>query len=92
METTSDDLHVLVSSYKHPTQDTFTLVAINDDNRSKSVTFTINNLNIISNLRAYRTSATDSAVDLGSISITDNSFTYTLPGESTTTLTGTMVR
>ncbi|MCK4794705.1 MAG: DNRLRE domain-containing protein [Desulfobacteraceae bacterium] len=85
---TSTDPHVLVSSYRHPTQNTFTLVAINDDTQERTVTFNINNLNPISSLNAYRTSTTENTESLGQILVTENSFTYTLPRESITTFTG----
>jgi len=44
--------------------------------------------NPISSLNAYRTSTTENTESLGQISVTENSFTYTLPRESITTFTG----
>jgi len=86
----SDDSNVLVSSYKHPPDNTFTIVAINDSgDRDKRVTFNINGLNSVSTLAVYRTSLTEDSVDLGPIQVTNHAFTYTLPKESTTTFSGT---
>lgn len=86
----SSDSHVLASAYKHPTDNTIAIVAINDDNSSKTVSFNIANLVQISGLNVFRTSETEDSAPLGSVSVKGNSFVYTLPQKSITTFNGSL--
>lgn len=90
IDASSDDANVLVSSFKHPTEKTFTIVAINKDTQAKTNAFNIANLNSISTLDAYRTSAMENTDNLGIVQLTNNSFSYNLPAQSITTFTGSM--
>jgi len=83
----SPDPDILVSSYKHPTDNTFTIVAINKGSSLKTVNVNISNYNSLSNLFAYRTSATENSDYLGQVSVSNNSFAYDLPNRSITTFT-----
>ncbi len=88
VDAASDDPHLLVSAYRHPEQETFTVVAINDATSERTVTFTVDNLEGIDSLEAHRTSASDDGVYVGDITVVGNSFIFTLPPESTTTFSG----
>jgi O-glycosyl hydrolase len=85
IDATSPDPDILVSSYKHPTDNTFTIVAINKGSTVKTVNIYINNYGALSNLFAYRTSLTENTDYLGQISLSNNSFSYDLPNGSITT-------
>lgn len=87
----SSDGDILVTAFKNYSDRTFTVVAINRDTLAETVSFNLSNLNPISSLNVYRTSVTENSVDLGSTSVSANSFTYTLPSESVTTFTGVEV-
>ncbi len=86
----SGDSHVLVSAFKHSTDNTVTIVAINDNPSSVDVNFNISGLASLSSLNVYRTSASEDSENKGSINLSTNSFTTTLPAESITTFTGTI--
>ena len=83
----SNDADIMATAFKHEVNNNFTIVVINRDTSNKIIDFNMSNLNPISSLNVYRTSATENSVDLGSISVSANSFTYTLPSESITTFT-----
>jgi O-glycosyl hydrolase len=88
IDATSPDPDILVSSYKHLTNNTFTIVAINKGSTVKTVNVNINNYNSLSSLFTYRTSLTENTDYLGQVSVSNNSFSYDLPYESVMTFTG----
>jgi glucuronoarabinoxylan endo-1,4-beta-xylanase len=73
-----------VSSYKDTANGRFVIVAINTGQDDISQPFTIQG-QAISQLTPYRTSATESIVQLADILVLNDSFSYTLPGLSVTT-------
>ena len=89
VESTSHDVHLLVSAYKHLTYKTFTIVAINDDTRkNKNVLFKMNKINQLSSLDVYRTSKGENSANLQPVTVAGDSFAYDLPKESITTFFG----
>jgi len=90
IDTQSGDNDVLVTSFKHNSDNTVTIVAINRKTSAESVGFNFSNISGLSNLDVIRTSATENSVNLGQVAVSNNSFTYNLPAESVTTFTGTM--
>lgn len=90
VEANSNDPNILVSAYTHSTNNTFTIVAINDSTTDKTVNFDIKSPKSISGLTAYRTSATENSIDLGKVSVMSSTFTYSLPKKSITTFTGAL--
>jgi len=90
VDATSDNSNVLVSSYKHQYDSTFTIVAINDGTTSKTVDFSISNVNLVSDLDIHRTSVSEDSVNLGQVALSSGSFTYVLLAESTTTFSGSI--
>ncbi|OGJ91505.1 MAG: hypothetical protein A2248_03640 [Candidatus Raymondbacteria bacterium RIFOXYA2_FULL_49_16] len=84
----SGDPDILVTGFNNKQNDTVTFVAINRKTNSETANFTINNLTGILNLNIIRTSQTDSSLNIGNVSVSGNSFTYDLPGQSVTTFTG----
>jgi O-glycosyl hydrolase len=85
IDAASGDPELLVSSYKHAANGTFTIVAINMGLSPKTVRFAIQNYPSLPSLGAYRTSATENSADLGPQSLAGNAFTAVLPPQSTTT-------
>lgn len=79
---------VFVTAYKNLNTGTFTIVFINKNASTASLTVKVNNITGLSNLKAIRTSATENSNELGTIALTGNTFTTTLPGSSVTTFTG----
>jgi O-glycosyl hydrolase len=84
----SDDTDIMVTTFKHQNNNDFTIVVINRDTSDKIVSFNMSNLKPVLNLNSYRSSVTENSVSLGSISVSANSFVYTLPSASITTFTG----
>ena len=81
--------NVLLSAFVHPGDGTVTVVAINKDPaQSVDVSLTLSNMSAVSGVDAFRTSAIEDGVALGSVSMTGSTFSYTLPSESITTFVG----
>jgi O-glycosyl hydrolase len=78
-----------VSAYKPPTTNTIAIVATNYDSSSHSITFTLSNAPTFSTLTPVITSSTQNMATLTGVSLTSNSFTYTLPAQSIITFSGT---
>jgi O-glycosyl hydrolase len=85
---TSDNSEILVSSYWHPPDHTFTIVAINKSNSEKPVNFKIANVQGIRILDIFRTSVSENTANLGSLGVLNNSFSYKLAAQSITTFAG----
>ena len=90
IEASSNNSDILVSSFKHPTDNTLTIVTINRENVAENVKFNLNSVNLLT-LNAYRTSANENSASLGEVDVTTNSFSYNLPAESITTFFGTLL-
>jgi O-glycosyl hydrolase len=88
VDASSDNSEILVTSYLHPLQDTFTIVAINKGSSGKTVNFNIGNVQRLRNLDIFRTSASENTANLGRLSVLNNSFSYILPAQSITTFAG----
>jgi glucuronoarabinoxylan endo-1,4-beta-xylanase len=61
------------------------VVALNTGTSSKSQTFTFQNASGISTLTPFRTSSSQHLSQLSAVTVTNNTFTYTLPAQSVTT-------
>ncbi len=81
---------VYASTYLDESTGRFTVVVINRGTGSHSTSFNISGIQGLSTLNVIRTSAAENAADLGTVSVGENSFNYTVPGESITTFTGTV--
>ena len=92
IEAASPDPDILVSGYKHPTENTFTIVAINKGSADRTVNFEIHNYSSLSSLSAYRTSLKEDTKYLGDVSVSNNSFSYVLPEGSITTFASFMLK
>jgi MYXO-CTERM domain-containing protein len=76
----SSDPEVMAVAFSHPSMNAFTVVAINTGSASKTLTLT--GTGLPATFQAFRTSAKEEAVDLGSVAAN----AITLPGSSITTL------
>jgi glucuronoarabinoxylan endo-1,4-beta-xylanase len=61
------------------------VVALNTGTSSKSQTFTFQNASGITTLTPFRTSSSQHLSQLSAVTVTNNTFTYTLPAQSVTT-------
>jgi glucuronoarabinoxylan endo-1,4-beta-xylanase len=61
------------------------IVAVNTGWSSVNQTFAVNNVTGVSSLNVHRTSASENMSSKGSVNVTNNTFTYTLPARSVTT-------
>jgi len=76
----SSDAEVMAVGFQHPTMNAVTLVAINTGSASK--TLSLLGSNLPADFHAFRTSANEDAVDLGTVAVD----AITLPASSITTL------
>jgi len=77
---------VYVTSYKG--NNNYVIVAVNSNGGSSSISFDITGATLTS-VTPYQTSASNQIAQLGAVSVSNDSFTYTLPGQSITTFVGT---
>jgi len=77
---------VFVTSYKG--NNNFVIVAVNSNSGSTSLSFPITGATLTS-VTPFQTSASNQLAELGAVSVSGNSFTYSLPGQSITTFVGT---
>jgi len=61
------------------------IVALNTGTSSKSQTFVLQNVSGVSSLTPIRTSSSQHLAQLSAVTVTNNTFTYTLPAQSVTT-------
>lgn len=81
---------VYVSSYKDDASGKYVTVAVNQNTSgSNSIDFKINGSLAGSTVTPYRTSSTENLAQLTDISVTNGTFTATLPANSVTTFVGT---
>lgn len=77
---------VYVTSYKG--NNNYVIVAVNANSGSSSIDFSMSGASLTS-MTPYQTSASYQLTQLGAVSVSNNSFTYPLPGQSITTFVGT---
>jgi glucuronoarabinoxylan endo-1,4-beta-xylanase len=80
MEVSSDDDYVHVLAYRHPADQTLTVVILNTSTTTKSIA--LNGSNVPSQLRGYRSTPSDNCVDIGMV----NKGSISLGSESILTL------
>jgi glucuronoarabinoxylan endo-1,4-beta-xylanase len=80
LRVTTTDPNLFVVAFAHPTMGAFTVVAINTSNTNKSLV--LGGANVPTSFSAYRTSATENTVSLGTVSAPS----ITLRADSVTTL------
>jgi glucuronoarabinoxylan endo-1,4-beta-xylanase len=77
---------VYVTSYKG--NNNYVIVAVNSNSGSSSIDFNISGATLTS-VTPYQTSASNQLAELSAVSVSNDSFTYSLPGQSITTFVGT---
>jgi hypothetical protein len=77
---------VYVTSYKG--NGNYVIVAVNSNGGSTSVDFSLSGATL-SSVTPYQTSASNQIAQLGAVSVSNDAFTYSLPGQSITTFVGT---
>ena len=77
---------VYVTSYKG--NNNYVIVAVNSNGGSSDISFDITGATVTS-VTPYQTSASNQIAELGAVSVSNDSFTYSLPGQSITTFVGT---
>jgi glucuronoarabinoxylan endo-1,4-beta-xylanase len=80
---------VSVSAYQYTATGTLVIVATNYSGSSISQTFSLENSPLFSTLTPYTTSTNLSLAAQASVTVANNSFTYSLPAGSVTTFVGT---
>jgi glucuronoarabinoxylan endo-1,4-beta-xylanase len=81
----SDDSDLLSSAFLNSQDETLTVVVINRGTVSKTAAFSMKNFPRIANVSVIRTSANENAESVGQATVSNGSFTYTLPSSSVTT-------
>ena len=77
---------VYVTSYKG--SNNYVIVAVNSNGGASSISFNISGATVTS-ITPYQTSASNQIAQLSAVSVSNDSFTYSLPGQSITTFVGT---
>jgi glucuronoarabinoxylan endo-1,4-beta-xylanase len=83
------EANVSISAYQNTTTNTLVIIATNYSTAAVSQEFTLTNAPTFATLTPTITSATLNLAQQASISVSSNSFTYTLPAGSVTTFVGT---
>jgi glucuronoarabinoxylan endo-1,4-beta-xylanase len=79
-----------VSAFLHEGSGALTIVAINSTSRQQALNLTFENLNGLSALRAYRTSATENLRSVGDVAVNDGKAAFPMMPLSIVTLSGTI--
>lgn len=79
---------VSVSAYQQTSNDALVIIATNYTSSAVSQTFTLTNAPTFTTLTPYITSASQSLATLSNVTVSSNSFTYSLPAQSITTFVG----
>lgn len=79
---------ILVTSFVHKDNVTFTAVVINRGTFEQPVTFYLNNIESPATLNVLRSSSKENSAHLSRIPVTGNTFTCALPAKTITTFTG----
>ena len=82
---------VSVSAYQNTSSGTLVIIATNYTSTTKVQAFSITNAPTFSAVTPYITSPSLSLAAQSNVSVSDNSFTYTLPASSVTTFVGSSV-
>jgi glucuronoarabinoxylan endo-1,4-beta-xylanase len=61
------------------------IVAVNTGSSSVSQAFSFSNITGLSTMNVHRTSSSENMASKGTVTVSNNSFTYTLPAQSVTT-------
>jgi glucuronoarabinoxylan endo-1,4-beta-xylanase len=77
---------VYVTSYKG--SGNYVIVAVNANNSASSISFPITGATLTS-VTPYQTSSSNQLAELSPVSVSNDTFTYSLPGQSITTFVGT---
>jgi glucuronoarabinoxylan endo-1,4-beta-xylanase len=77
---------VYVTSYKG--NNNYVIVAINSNGSSSNISFDMSGATVTS-VTPYQTSASNQLAELSAVSVSNDSFTYSLPAQSITTFVGT---
>ena len=77
---------VYVTSYKG--NNNYVIVAVNSNSNGNSISFPITGATLTS-VTPYQTSVSNQLAQLSAVSVSNNTFTYVLPGQSITTFVGT---
>jgi glucuronoarabinoxylan endo-1,4-beta-xylanase len=77
---------VYITSYKGSSN--YVIVAINSNSGASSIDFAISGATLTS-VTPYQTSASNQLAQLSAVSVSNDAFTYSLPGQSITTFVGT---
>jgi glucuronoarabinoxylan endo-1,4-beta-xylanase len=77
---------VYVTSYKG--SNNYVIVAVNSNSSASSISFPITGATLTS-VTPYQTSASNQLAELSAVSVSNDTFTYSLPGQSITTFVGT---
>ena len=77
---------VYVTSYKG--SNNYVIVAINSNSGASSINFSMSGATV-SSVTPYQTSASNQIAQLSAVSVSNDAFTYSLPGQSITTFVGT---
>jgi glucuronoarabinoxylan endo-1,4-beta-xylanase len=86
--TRSPQSGVSVSAYQNTSTGSLVIIATNYTGSASSVTFNIANAPTFNSVTPTQTSATNSLTPLTSVTVSGNSFTYSLPAQSVTTFVG----
>ena len=76
---------VYVTSYKG--NNNYVIVAVNSNGGNSSISFNLSGATVTS-VTPYQTSASNQIAQLSAVSVSNNAFTYSLPGQSITTFVG----
>ena len=77
---------VYVTSYKG--NNNYVIVAVNSNSNASSISFPITGATLTS-VTPYQTSISNQLAELSAVNVSNDSFTYSLPGQSITTFVGT---
>jgi len=77
---------VYVTSYKG--NNNYVIVAVNSNSSATSISFPMTGTTLTS-VTPYQTSASNQLAELSTVNVSNDSFTYSLPGQSITTFVGT---
>jgi glucuronoarabinoxylan endo-1,4-beta-xylanase len=80
--TYNPNTNVYVTAYRN---NGIVIVAVNTGSSSVNQSFSISNISGLSSLRVHRTSSSENMADKGSVTVSNNAFTYSLPAQSVTT-------
>ena len=76
---------VMITAYKEPNTENFTIVAVNNSSQDKTISFDLNSFpEAVDAMVPYRTSASENLKKLDAVKVDDNQFTAELKAQSVT--------